>query len=70
VLQFPRGADPTTFDPPTTRIVADHRSATVLERFVDPADPRLPDHAATPSAPPVDHFSQFRILSSSKLGIR
>jgi uncharacterized protein (TIGR02600 family) len=64
ILVAPRGADPATWTEDPAHIIAEHRGATLIERFIDPHDPDLPDYAAPASAllTPEDH-AQYRILS-------
>ena len=43
------------------------RRATVIERHIDPNDPRLPDFATLPPGSPdavIDRYYRFRVLSS------
>ncbi|MFT5468977.1 MAG: hypothetical protein ACI8UO_004090 [Verrucomicrobiales bacterium] len=63
-----------TFDPDVDSVVSEYRGATIIERYVDPNDDRIPDYATNP--PPVgstggsgtslDEFYRFRILSMKR----
>jgi len=64
-LGTPRTADPALFDPTISHVVGDTRGSFVIERFIDPDDPALPDHAVDPAAPSLDHLHDFRVLSRS-----
>lgn len=48
------------------RVVAENRGSSVLERYVDPADPALPDFAKTSGT--LDSHYRFRIISNTKFG--
>ncbi|TDU67196.1 uncharacterized protein (TIGR02600 family) [Prosthecobacter fusiformis] len=48
-------------------VIAENRGSSILERYVDPADPALPDFATTPTAT-LDAYYRFRVLGSTKFG--
>ena len=50
------------------QILAEHRGSTLLERYLDPADPAQPDFAdwKNPSQAAVDDFYKFRILTAKQ----
>ena len=71
VLRRPSGADPGRVMAEDINAVAEHRGSTLIERYIDPAHPDLPDHAALFSAgatdaDPLDRFYRFRTISSSR----
>jgi uncharacterized protein (TIGR02600 family) len=52
------------------RFHGEHRGSAVIERFLDPAQPDLPDFTTTVAAPNVslDHHYQFRVVEKRKFG--
>ena len=66
VISRPRGADPARVVPDEVRVLSEYRGSKVIERFIDPDDPDLPDHAVQPSAPSLDQLHQFRIHSARR----
>lgn len=66
VIRLPRGADPARVTADEVRVLGEYRGSMVVERFIDPDDPALPDHAAQPSAPSLDTLHQFRIHSARR----
>jgi hypothetical protein len=46
-------------------ILAEYRGSSMIERYVDPSDPRLPDFAKVPSAT-LDNYYRFRVLSTKR----
>jgi hypothetical protein len=46
-------------------VLAEYRGSSMVERYIDPSDPRLPDFATTPSAT-LDNYYRFRILSTKR----
>ena len=47
------------------QVVGEYRGSTMIERYVDPGDPKLPDFATTPNTS-LDSFYKFRVLSTKK----
>ena len=61
------GADPARWKESRDSVVAEHRGATVIERLIDPNDPRLPDFATVSHTDPdavMDRYYRFRVLSA------
>lgn len=59
-----------TFDEATDNVVSEYRGSTILERYVDPNDTRIPDYAVNlqegddPSAVNgIDYYYRFRVVS-------
>jgi uncharacterized protein (TIGR02600 family) len=65
-LKLARSADPAIVDPLTTTVTSALRGSRLVERFLDPASPDIPDHATDPSAPSLDPLHQFRILETTR----
>lgn len=55
-------ADYGTWRPELDTVQAEYRGSSIVERFVDPNDPNLPDFATEPSEV-VDEFYQYRIVN-------
>ena len=67
VLRQARSTPPDVWNPSRDSVVAEQRGATVIERHIDPNDPRLPDFATLPPGSPdavIDRYYRFRVLSS------
>jgi hypothetical protein len=47
------------------QVVSEYRGSTMVERYIDPADPNLPDFATTPNAT-MDDYYKFRVLNTKK----
>jgi len=67
VLQQARreeGGNYSTWNPETDTVQAEYRGSSVVERYVDPEDPDIPDYAsAVGSAIPLDQFYKMRVLN-------
>ena len=57
----PAGGDPSEIDLNTAKVGGDWRGSILIERFVDPNDPDLPDFA-TETGKSLDDFYRIRIL--------
>jgi uncharacterized protein (TIGR02600 family) len=70
-LRKARNTPPDQWDPSQDSVTATRRSSHIIERFIDPRDPSLPDFAqlaaSSPSSPlpTLDQHYQFRILSTN-----
>jgi hypothetical protein len=58
------GAD--RFNPSLDRVASEYRGSTLIERKLDPNDPRLPDYAQPGNALPLDSFYRFRVLETKR----
>ncbi len=47
------------------QVVGELRGSVTLERFLDPANTKIPDYAANPNEPNLDNFYQWRVLENS-----
>ncbi len=67
-LNQSRDSDPKTFDPATDTVATQFRGSTLIERYINPNDPDLPDFAepSPDSERTLDDYFQFRILESSR----
>lgn len=61
-----RSVAPYEFNPNKDTISSDYRGSALIERRIDPADSRIPDYAANPSARPLDEFYYFRVLENKR----
>ena len=69
VLQQRPASDPSTWEEGKDVILAEQRGSTTLERYVDPADPDLPDFTAPAQiagGSTLDGFYHFRTISNTK----
>ncbi|MEM9479029.1 MAG: Verru_Chthon cassette protein A [Verrucomicrobiota bacterium] len=76
-LKKSRSSPPDSFDPAKDSVSGEYRGSTVIERYVEPTDPLIPDYVdeirrTTPRAgdpsrsdnfPSVDRFYRYRVLS-------
>ena len=60
-IQKARSTPADRFVPGEDRVNGDRRGHYLVERYLDPNDPAIPDHATDPSAPAVDGFYHYRI---------
>lgn len=49
-------------------VLAENRGSSVIERYVDPADPMLPDYAIINGGDTLDKHYRFRVLGTTKFG--
>ncbi len=64
-LKNPPGQSPDLWTEARGAVTGELRGSTTLERFLDPADSKIPDYAANPTAPSLDTFYQWRVISSN-----
>ncbi|MFZ4594257.1 MAG: Verru_Chthon cassette protein A, partial [Verrucomicrobiaceae bacterium] len=65
VLQKARSTAAGVWDEKKDRIGADQRGSVLIERYLDPNDPALPDYVANPDAAgALDDYYRFRIIRS------
>jgi len=66
-LQKVTGSSSAVWDESRDRVVAEYRGEALIERYVDPEDPEIPDFAAPENAGlALDGFYRFRILQSKR----
>ncbi|MFZ4776760.1 MAG: hypothetical protein ACOYM3_15420 [Terrimicrobiaceae bacterium] len=46
-------------------LASEFRGSSLIERYIDPGDPNLPDFATTPNAT-LDNYYKFRVVSTKK----
>jgi hypothetical protein len=70
-----QGTDPTIFEEGKDRVMGEYRGSAILERYVDPSDPRLPDFASggdsngngvNDSEESLDAYYRFRVVSTKQ----
>jgi uncharacterized protein (TIGR02600 family) len=61
-----RSSDPAVFDGEKDSVSTEYRGSTTLERFLDASDGQLPDAASNPSAPSLERFYRYRLLSQRR----
>ena len=67
VLKKQAGSDQTLWQEGKDKIVSEYRGSTILERFIDPNDSRLPDFATKPLTDAdavIDKYYRFRVVST------
>jgi hypothetical protein len=52
----------------TDRVLAEHQGATLIERYIDPNDDRLPAYATNDNSEPLGAYYKFRVLSVKQSG--
>jgi len=65
VLRKRTTTDSAKWEEGTDAVLSEHRGSTVIERYIDPGDPNLPDFAAKPAVS-MDDYYKFRIVSTKK----
>lgn len=65
VLKKRPAGDPAQWEEGKDSVLSEYRGSTMVERYVDPSDPALPDFATNPSAT-LDTYYKFRVLSTKK----
>jgi uncharacterized protein (TIGR02600 family) len=66
VIKKARSVAPDEFDITKENAVSEYRGSALIERKIDPNDPRIPDYAVNPSAQPLDAFYRFRVLETKR----
>lgn len=70
VLKKARSTSATVWNEKKDTLLADHRGSVLLERYVDPNDPALPNFVTTPaganSSKALDDYYRFRIISKKQ----
>ena len=68
-----RSVDADTFDPDTDRVTGEFQGSTLVERYLEPRDPGIPDYAdevrrgnALTNLPSLDRFYRFRVLETRR----
>jgi uncharacterized protein (TIGR02600 family) len=64
-LKNPPGANPEIWNASRGVVTGELRGSTTLERFLDPADSKIPDYAANPNSASLDTFYQWRVISAN-----
>ena len=65
-------SDYALFDPAIDQVVGEYRGSTIIERFIDPEDRRIPDYGKLEkdddldTLPTLDHFYRFRVISNKR----
>jgi hypothetical protein len=49
-------------------VASEFRGSSLIERYIDPSDPNLPDFATTPNAT-LDNYYKFRVVSTKKFTV-
>ena len=65
VLRKNVATDPAQWVETKDQVLSEYRGSSMVERYVDPSDPLLPDFATKPTAT-LDGFYKFRILNTKR----
>lgn len=68
IIKKAKGTDPGQWDPLMDQVVAEYRGSSIVERYVEPNDPDIPDYADSSggSAPTIDQFYKFRVVNPTR----
>lgn len=66
VLEKRAGSNPAGWDEDRDRVVAEYRGSTLIERYIDPNDSRIPDYATSPTAEPLHNYYRWRVVSNTQ----
>ncbi len=69
VLKQGRGGidrDYSIWDDDLDSVISEYRGSSIIERFIDPNDPNIPDYATDTDAAPIGEFYQFRVFNSTR----
>jgi uncharacterized protein (TIGR02600 family) len=55
-----------TFVPGKDQITSEYRGSSIIERYIDPNDPAIPDYVKEEDAESLDRFYRFRILTNTR----
>jgi hypothetical protein len=48
----------------TDRVAGEYRGSTLIERYIEPQDSRIPDYATNTAAEPLDKYYRWRVVST------
>jgi uncharacterized protein (TIGR02600 family) len=61
------GSDPTNWDESKDRMVSEYRGSAMIERYIDPSDPKIPDFTSAANANvALDEFYRYRVLNTKR----
>lgn len=68
VVKKAKGTDPGVWEPDLDQVVAEYRGSSIVERYVEPNDPDIPDYAGpgSESADTIDKFYKFRVVNPTR----
>lgn len=66
VLKKARGTAPEVWDPELDTVVAEYRGSSLVERYIEPNDPAIPDYARVIDSPTLDEFYKFRVVNEKR----
>ena len=61
-----RDTQPNVWDETLDTVIAEYRGSAIVERYVEPNDPDIPDYATNINAPALDQFYKFRVLNEKR----
>lgn len=68
VVAKAKGTAPDTWDPLLDQVVAEYRGSSIVERYVEPENPDIPDYARNfgSGADTIDKFYKFRVVQPTR----
>ena len=66
VLKKARESQPDVWDPDMDTVVAEYRGSALVERYIEPNDPAIPDYTMLSGAPTLDVFYKFRVINEKR----
>ncbi len=66
VLKKARDTDPAVWDPELDTSVAEYRGSALVERYIEPNDPAIPDYTILSGASTLDEFYKFRVINEKR----
>ncbi len=69
VINQGRRTDPAAyaqFDDELDSVVAEYRGSSIVERYIDPNDRRIPDYATATNPPSIGEFYRFRVINPTR----
>jgi len=66
VLKKARESAPDVWDPDMDTVVAEYRGSALVERYIEPNDPAIPDYTQLSGAATLDEFYKFRVINEKR----
>ncbi|MCB1228621.1 MAG: Verru_Chthon cassette protein A [Verrucomicrobiae bacterium] len=67
ILRKAKGTTPDVWNSDVDQVVAEYRGSSVVERYVEPGDPDIPDYATQIGTPEtIDQFYKFRVVNPTR----
>jgi len=66
VLKKARDSQPDVWNPTLDTVVAEYRGSALVERYIEPNDPAIPDYTLLDGSPTLDVFYKFRVINEKR----